>query len=138
MPNYGDPKYWDKRYTEQDGVIYDWLEKYEALKPIFKDVANKDTKILVIGCGNSELSENMYDDGLTNITNIDISSIAIEQMTKRSMARPHMVYKAMDACKMDAFADGAFNLVVDKSTMDSLLCSEKSYISVAYMMKVCS
>ena len=24
MPNYGDNKYWDKRYTEQSNVTFDW------------------------------------------------------------------------------------------------------------------
>ena len=34
-------------------------------------------KILNIGCGNSKLSEWMYDDGYLNITNIDISQTCI-------------------------------------------------------------
>ena len=136
MPNYGDPKYWDKRYQEQDGIMYDWLEKYDTLKNIIKDCAAKDSKVLMIGCGNAEVSENMYDDGYQNITNIDISPVVIEQMGKRCVSRPLMKYKIIDACKMDGIPDASFNLVIDKGTSDSLLCSDKSYINVANMMKV--
>ena len=24
MPNYGDQKYWQEKYTEQEGTTYDW------------------------------------------------------------------------------------------------------------------
>lgn len=34
----------------------------------------------MLGCGNSELSQKMYDDGFENIVNIDISDVVIEQM----------------------------------------------------------
>jgi 2-polyprenyl-3-methyl-5-hydroxy-6-metoxy-1,4-benzoquinol methylase len=48
---------------------------------------------LMLGCGNSELSEQMYDAGYTKITNIDISSVVIEQMAERSrLSRPEMKF----------------------------------------------
>ena len=135
MPNYGDPRYWEKRYTEQDGATFDWLEKYDSIKKLIKDLIPKENSILIIGCGNAELGENMYDDGFTNLTNIDIASVVISQMAKRNTSRPNMVFKCMDVCQME-FADASFNAVIDKSTMDSILCGDKSDIVVAHMMKV--
>ena len=41
---------------------------------------NKDIRILVLGCGNAEFSEDIYDDGYKNIVNVDISSVVIRQM----------------------------------------------------------
>ena len=32
-------------------------------------------RLLVVGCGNSELSAQLYDDGFTNIVNIDFSKV---------------------------------------------------------------
>lgn len=81
MPNYGDPRYWDKRYSDNEGAMFDWLEDYSSLKPLLKDLLpDKSAKILIIGCGNAPLSEDMYDDGYQNIFNIDISSVVIKQM----------------------------------------------------------
>lgn len=84
MPNYGDPSYWDKRYSENEGSMFDWLEDYRSLKPLLGDILTPDSKILVLGCGNAEFSEDLYDDGFHNVYNIDISSVVIEQMKDRN------------------------------------------------------
>jgi predicted TPR repeat methyltransferase len=91
MPNYGDPKYWEDRYNEQKDVTFDWLEDYEALKPIIEDFKlRKDAKIINLGCGNSEFCENMYDDGFQDIENIDICENVIENMRERNKHREKM------------------------------------------------
>lgn len=38
----------------------------------------------MVGCGNSKLSQQMYEAGYKNICNIDISPVVIEQMQKAS------------------------------------------------------
>lgn len=43
----------------------------------------KDDNILMVGCGNSRLSEDMFDDGFTTLTNIDVSRVVIDQMVAR-------------------------------------------------------
>jgi 2-polyprenyl-3-methyl-5-hydroxy-6-metoxy-1,4-benzoquinol methylase len=89
MPNYGDPGYWDQRYRDQEGTTFDWLEDYEAIEPLINqavekivDEANLQTRenvrILNLGCGNSVLSEELYDRGFKNVYNIDISPVVIE------------------------------------------------------------
>lgn len=85
MPNYGDSKYWEERYTKQEGITFDWLEDYDSLKTIISEFSldKKTSKVLMLGCGNSEMSEDMYSDGWENITNIDISNVVIQQMTER-------------------------------------------------------
>ncbi|TYK06704.1 methyltransferase-like protein 13 isoform X2 [Cucumis melo var. makuwa] len=52
---YLDPKYWDERFSKE--------EHYE--------------------CGNSKLSEELYNDGITHITCIDLSAVAVEKMQRR-------------------------------------------------------
>lgn len=44
----------------------------------------KDDHILMVGCGNSQLSQQMFEAGYKNICNIDISPIVIDQMKKNS------------------------------------------------------
>lgn len=45
---------------------------------------DKEAEILIIGCGNSEISEKLYEDGYHYITNVDYSSVVIEQMRERN------------------------------------------------------
>ena len=53
--------------------------------------------ILIVGCGNSPLSEELYDEGYCNQVNIDYSSVVIDQMRKRNKEkRPLMVYETID------------------------------------------
>ena len=52
-------------------------------------------QVLNLGCGNSVLSEGLYDKGFKNIINIDISPVVIEQMQKRnSIRRPELKCKS--------------------------------------------
>ena len=60
------------------------------MKPYIEKFVKKDYKILMLGCGNSLLSENMYDEGYEYIYNIDISHVVIEQMSKRNVSRKNM------------------------------------------------
>ena len=78
MPDYGDPAYWDERYNRDKDSMFDWLEDYSSLKSILKKYLNPKSKILIIGCGNANFSEDLYDDGYHNIWNIDISSVVIK------------------------------------------------------------
>eukprot|EP01015_Nassula_variabilis_P013057 TRINITY_DN2072_c0_g1_i1.p2 TRINITY_DN2072_c0_g1~~TRINITY_DN2072_c0_g1_i1.p2 ORF type:complete len:179 (-),score=39.02 TRINITY_DN2072_c0_g1_i1:67-603(-) len=65
--------------------------------------------------------------------NIDISSIVIDQMLARNASRDKMKYYVMDATKLE-FADKEFDVVIDKSTIDSILCAEDSFLMVARML----
>lgn len=55
-------------------------------------------EVLVIGCGNSTLSSDLYDTGITNISNIDLSEKVIKQMKKQNeKSREKMKWLQMDA-----------------------------------------
>ena len=77
MPNYGNPKYWDRRYSQKVGTMFDWLEDYSTLRNVLRNHLSLDSRILIVGCGNATLSEELYDDGYRNIYNMDISSVVI-------------------------------------------------------------
>lgn len=133
MPEYGKAEYWDERYKAND-TTFDWFVGYEALKDIIQPLAKPEQRILVIGAGNSRLSAQMYDGGFQNITNIDISEVVINQMKARFKEMDRMEWVRMDVLKMD-FPDASFDLVIDKGTIDSLLCGSNSFHNVYQMNK---
>ena len=136
MPNYGDVKYWEERYKNSEYPTFDWLENYPTLKEIITslNISKESGKILNLGCGNSEFSENMYDDGYHNIKNIDISHNVINLMKERSKNRPEMTYEVMDVRDLK-YENNYFDLAIDKSTIDALLCGDDAFINVAKMIK---
>ncbi|KAL4436246.1 hypothetical protein ABPG74_015837 [Tetrahymena malaccensis] len=133
MPNYGAKHYWDKRYRKQKNTVFEWLENYQDLKEIINESCQKDGAILNLGCGNSVIQEEMYDDGYKNIYNIDISEECIKQMNNRKGDRPELIYEVMDCTELK-YEDEKFDFVIDKSTIDALLCGDYSYLNVAKMM----
>jgi len=94
-------------------------------------------KILIIGCGNSILGEEMYDDGYKNIVNIDIAESVIEKMKLRINGRIGLIYETMDATEMTKLKDAEFDLVIDKGTLDAILNGENSSFIAAKLIKVC-
>lgn len=72
--------------------------EYPDLCSILHKYIKTSEKILVIGCGNSNLSADMYDIGYQNIVNIDISSTVIRSMSQKNAdKRPLMKFLQMDA-----------------------------------------
>jgi ubiquinone/menaquinone biosynthesis C-methylase UbiE len=136
MPNYGDKTYWEDRYKSSENTTFDWLENYSALRDIISslNIPKETGQILNLGCGNSEFAEDMYNDGYKNIKNIDISHNVIKTMAERNKDKEGMIYEVMDVRDLK-YEDNSFDLAVDKSTIDALLCGEDAFINVAKMIK---
>jgi len=132
MPNYGESGYWNERYSNAETEHFEWFCSYEEMEGQGKvKSACPDTSahILVIGCGTSRFSQNMYDAGYENITSIDISDVAISQMQRICKNRPKMQWAVMDA-RMMSFEANSFDFIFDKGTMDSLICGAHGEASV--------
>ncbi len=89
----------------------------------------------MLGCGNAEISEDMYDAGFKDITNIDISSVVIQTMSERNSDKSGMVWQVGDVTNMPEFESNTFDVLIDKSTIDALLCAENSYVMTAKMLR---
>ncbi|KAF6728467.1 Endothelin-converting enzyme 2 [Oryzias melastigma] len=120
---YNDVVYWDERYkTEQS---YDWLGSFSKLQHLLEKVIKKDDSILMLGCGNSSLSGDMYDAGYHNITNIDYSSVCIETMSARYSRCTSMTWQTMDVREL-SFCDASFDVIIEKATLDAIMVDEKT------------
>ena len=76
---YGIQSYWEDRYLENTKETFEWLLSWKDIKNIVDEIIpSKDSRILHLGCGNSVLSEVMYDEGYINIVNVDYSDACIK------------------------------------------------------------
>ena len=125
MAQFGKPEYWEDLYL-RDTENFDWYQRYSGVKDIVTQYINPTDQILNIGCGNSRMSEEMYEEGYENITNIDISKTVINAMTEEYHEKcPKMVFEEMDVKDLH-FEKGKFDCVIDKGTFDVILCGDGS------------
>jgi len=110
---------------ESDDHSFDWFKPYSDISHIVHElIPDKSAQILVLGCGNSRLSEDMYDDGYKSITNVDYSSVVIDQMQRRHSAlRPQMKWVVADVRRLP-FDAGTFDVAFDKGTMDAMMTAK--------------
>ncbi|XP_031738181.1 EEF1A lysine methyltransferase 4 isoform X2 [Cucumis sativus] len=108
---YGEPSYWDNRYSNESGP-FDWYQKYHSLAPLVNLYVSRHHRTLAVGCGNSAFSEGMVDDGYEDVVNVDISSVVIEAMQKKYCNLPQL-----------------------KCTLDSLLCGNNSRENATRMLE---
>ncbi|EGN96704.1 hypothetical protein SERLA73DRAFT_75577 [Serpula lacrymans var. lacrymans S7.3] len=123
---YGTKEYWDHRYSQHsDSATFDWFKSYAEVAHLIREyVPDKSSKILMLGCGNSSLSEDMWQDGYKNIVNIDYSSVVIQQMKQKyGSIRPGMEWHEMDVRAL-SFGNASFDVAIDKGTMDAMMASE--------------
>ncbi|XP_072297517.1 EEF1A lysine methyltransferase 4 [Eucyclogobius newberryi] len=120
---YKDVDYWDERYTTEQ--CYDWLGGFSKFQHLMGKHIKKEESILVLGCGNSSMSGDMYSAGYHSITNIDYSSVCISAMSARYRDSPGMTWQQMDVRQL-SFPDASFDVVLEKATLDALMVEEKS------------
>lgn len=115
--------YWDERFTGEKE--YDWLTGFAGIEVLLRKHVRTSDRILVVGCGNSTLSRDMYDSGFTQLTNLDFSAVVIDAMAaQHANCGPTMRWVVGDMMDMKDIADGSFDVVLDKAAMDALLVDE--------------
>ncbi|KAF0700439.1 Aste57867_9023 [Aphanomyces stellatus] len=118
---YKKQEYWNSRFENEE--TYDWLARYKDVAELIAQYVQKDQRLLIVGCGNSTFSIDLYEAGYTNITNLDFSSVVIERMhAKYSASHPLMTWVVGDMLKLPAqFSPASFDVVIDKAAMDALM-----------------
>ncbi|KAL6497746.1 hypothetical protein OROHE_026985 [Orobanche hederae] len=81
---YLDPQYWDRRFAQEEH--YEWFKDYSHFRHLILQYIKPHSAVLEVGCGNSQLCEELYRDGITDLTCIDLSSVAIEKMKQRLLS----------------------------------------------------
>ncbi|XP_035916931.1 eEF1A lysine and N-terminal methyltransferase homolog isoform X1 [Anopheles stephensi] len=126
--DFGSTEYWNSFFRKRGKQAFEWYGEYPELCDQLHQYIKVKDEILVVGCGNSKLSMDLYDVGFKKITNIDISPVVIKQMQEANRTtRPEMAWNQMDATAM-TFPDETFSVVLDKGTLDALFTDESAEV----------
>ncbi|KAI8936482.1 hypothetical protein NX059_006887 [Plenodomus lindquistii] len=164
-PSYGSREYWNQRFSSNKDS-FEWLETPETLESYISDALSitKDVypEILHIGCGTSSLSFYLCEhvESPRQIHNLDYSQVAIDvgTMKERELSRYRMERRGTDdACTPDdtthpmrwdavdlldyrsvlqACSKSSYSIIVDKSTTDSIACSDDIDILIPYPISI--
>ncbi len=72
---YLSPGYWDARYKGEEH--YEWFKGYAEFRHLVSPYLRPEDRILILGCGNSSMSADLYREGFRRQTNIDISPVVV-------------------------------------------------------------
>ena len=117
--------YWEKFFRSRKEA-FEWYGEYLDHCHVLHKYMKPQNRVLVVGCGNSKLSEDLYDVGCTNLENIDISDTVIRQMiAKNHLKRPKMKFVVMNATAL-TFESSSFDCVLDKGTLDAIFTDDST------------
>jgi RAT1-interacting protein len=127
--DYSRADYWEARYKSEKG-IYDWYFDWDEFFRDELESLGVESPVLIVGCGNSELSMRIESAGVRPVVSIDISPTCCQKMTTRFGG----CYLPMDVCRMQ-FRSDIFQCAIDKGTLDALLCSADYEVGCAKMIQ---
>lgn len=122
--DYQHVNYWNQRFTNEEQ--YDWLVTYKDIKLYINQyVPNKLSRILIIGCGNSTLTYDMYVDGYKSIISIDYSDIVIQNMRNKYKHITDLRWYICDIRLLhQLFPLHYFDVIIDKACIDSMIVDQ--------------
>ncbi|CAE7683463.1 Eef1akmt4, partial [Symbiodinium microadriaticum] len=130
---YGRIHFWDEWYTSEPEP-FEWYYPYKKFASVINDHVAKEAKILVAGCGNSYMMEDMVADEFVDITGVDISRVVIDLMKVRCADYPEI--RLLTGNMQDTnLPKESFDCIIDKGLMDSILCDLKGEEGVQNLVR---
>ena len=129
VAQYGRIQFWDDRYLNEPEP-FEWFHPYEYYRDSILDAIDLESKVLIAGCGTSNMPEDMAMDGYKNVIAQDISRVAIKMQQTRCQHIPEISYMTGNMTDMD-LEEETMDAVIDKGLLDALLCSSMGETVVA-------
>ena len=122
--------FWDEFFIKRNSEAFEWYGAWDDVAPLMQQYlpASKEASVLVVGCGNSSTSEEMFDAGYGSVRSIDFSTAVIQEMEKKTplaKKRGGLKYELMDMLMM-TYNDETYNAVFDKGALDALMSDESA------------
>lgn len=115
---------------------FEWYYPFQQFADMLNERVAKSARIMDAGCGNSELIQNLVDDGFEEVVGVDFSRVAIDQLKKRCEDYPEIELMCLNMQDTN-LPENSFDCIIDKGLLDSLVCNVQSVTAVAnYMAEV--
>lgn len=131
---YATVEFWTAWYAEEEHLEpYDWLVTWEDLGWALEEWLAYDhgARILVVGCGNSPLSSELFARGYRDVVNVDNCAAVIEAQRNRYPMLSWIVGDVRDL----PFEDASFDMVIDKGCLDNLYCYVEAQAAVGEFVR---
>ncbi len=122
-------EYWSNRYLQQD-TGWDAGSITPPLREYIDQLTDKTISILVPGCGNSHEAAYLLQQGFSNITLIDISSVLCEKLEQEFAA--YLQHGLTILCADFFEHDGQYDLVLEQT----FFCALDPSLREAYAQKM--
>jgi SAM-dependent methyltransferase len=125
-----DSIYWNSRFEGND-TPWDLGQISPPLSDYFDQIFNRNLSVLIPGCGNAWEAQYLLEKGFTNITLIDISSVA----TQRLREKFQRYHSNLSIITDDFFSlTGQFDLIVEQT----FFCALSPVLRTNYVQKMAS
>lgn len=137
VADYFSSRFWDDFY-EDEREPFEWYHPYAMVRGIIRQWAGEEDKIIILGCGNSRMAEDMVEDGYKSIVNIDFSRVVIEQMKTKyediTVLGDGVDFYQLDVIDMSVdpianefkrgIPDHTYDVALDKACLDCVLTAD--------------
>eukprot|EP00127_Corallochytrium_limacisporum_P005320 Clim_evm51s202 gene=Clim_evmTU51s202 len=137
--NYDSKEYWEERYgsAAKEQTYFDWyLITFTRIEPLVRAYVTEKIGLAIdVGCGNSNISQEIYASGLFgSVIGIDYSEnvINLQNNGLNNAQCPGLSFQCANVTAMGStLEEGSVDVIFDKATMDALDCGEDQTNSIA-------
>lgn len=115
---YSRKSYWDERFRTEES--YEWLCSLKD-SGLLECMPDRSARILVLGAGNSPLTQDLLDAGYSNVVSTDYSEVVVENMKKKVPNASWEVADMLDVSSFMATQSSKFDVVIDKGGFDAVV-----------------
>lgn len=131
-------EYWNKFSSNLGKIQFEWYGKWNEISKIMHKYVKPTDNTLHVGIGNSDMAAKFHDIlFVKNQLAIDISDKAVKFQEKKFQGKREIIYKTADVTTLttaESKTGKAFNVIVDKGTLDAILPESGTSTQIASKM----